>query len=110
MRNLHKFIKPIFFTVILCLYALIGFSTNPPEFDIEVFPNPATEFVQIELCESGFDNLWYEIVSITGQVQKHGKISQDENFIWVNDLQSGQYILKLIAKDFYQATVFQKNS
>ncbi|MCD9562173.1 GEVED domain-containing protein, partial [Tenacibaculum maritimum] len=57
-----------------------------------VFPNPATNFVQVKSNSS--NNLVYKIVNPIGQVVKTGKM-KDDNGVDVSKLEPGLYIIEV---------------
>jgi hypothetical protein len=74
------------------------------ELDVVAIPNPASDFIKLELGESIEDNFLLQVVTVTGQVLRTqdlasnaGKIELD-----ISELPAGQYIL-LLQNDRYQA-------
>ena len=61
-------------------------------FEIKVFPNPASDHLNIVIQEG--QNLSYEINSISGQTVQSGKLSGND-LIELNGIASGIYILKI---------------
>jgi hypothetical protein len=74
------------------------------ELDLVAIPNPASDFIQLELGESVEDNFLLQIVTITGQVLRTQEVASSAGKTEVNisDLPAGQYVL-LLQNDRYQA-------
>ncbi len=64
--------------------------------DFEMYPNPASESVKIQL-PSGETNASVKFYDYIGKLVLSQNISNDNNRINVNDLSSGMYILKVVA-------------
>jgi TonB family protein len=66
--------------------------------DFKIYPNPATEIVNIEI--SNFeDNLEYQLINSNGQIQKSGQIYNLTEQINISDLENGLYIIRLITEE-----------
>lgn len=61
------------------------------ETQLQVYPNPANEFIQVSVTE----NTKYELYNVTGQLVKIGSLSVNENSINIQELSKGCYLLKL---------------
>ncbi len=107
---MHTFIKILSFILLvfgpMSLAATSSDNLEPPV-ELEIYPNPTIDWLQIDVCDDDLFAFHYQIVSITGHVMKYGQITSEENVILVDDLNKGQYILKLVAQDFYTAKVIQ---
>jgi hypothetical protein len=68
------------------------------KFEVKIFPNPAGEFIRVEL--SGInDELQYQIIDIKGRIAKTGRLNPAENIIFLNELASGQYVLRIVDRE-----------
>ena len=67
---------------------------NPENIKISVYPNPATDIVNVVIPDSE-DNAVIGIYSISGALVKQVKANVGVNTIPVNDLSSGMYIVKV---------------
>ena len=61
--------------------------------EIMVYPNPASDYVQVKLANSKAKNLTYSIINIFGQVVKYGLLNSDS--ISVYDIIPGTYVLEV---------------
>ncbi|HKK77627.1 MAG TPA: fasciclin domain-containing protein, partial [Saprospiraceae bacterium] len=59
---------------------------------LQVFPNPTTEFVNINAVEKDYQ---YTIFDVTGAVQQNGNLLQGSNNIRLNNLSNGTYFMKI---------------
>ncbi|MEQ8337825.1 MAG: T9SS type A sorting domain-containing protein [Cyclobacteriaceae bacterium] len=81
---------------------------------IEVYPNPAVEFIIVEVSNSSLENVEFEMHSIIGNKIEISSenLSQDKYRIPVKDLASGYYFL--VVKDeisrFKKAYKFLKSN
>ncbi len=68
-------------------------STNDifDKFEIEVFPNPINEHINVRFFDTNQKNLRFKIVSIFGSTIQSGKL--EDSKIEINDLSSGFYFL-----------------
>jgi len=66
--------------------------------DFKIYPNPATEFVNIEITEF-IDNLEFQLINAKGQNLKSGQIYNLTEQIDISDLENGLYIIRLISKE-----------
>jgi len=71
---------------------------------IEVFPNPAKDYIVIKAADK---NSKYQIIDIKGQVLKEGDCSKEN--IQVKNLSQGTYIVKLISNAGVKTMKFVKN-
>ena len=66
--------------------------------DFEMFPNPASDNVTIQL-PSSIESAEVEFYDYLGRLSLTKKVSNIDNKVFVNDLTSGIYILKVVAND-----------
>ena len=93
-------------TVTNAAAALAGIGDSPiasaqenflPEFDIQVYPNPAITNVSVRV--GGFEGAEYTITNLQGQVITTGNIASDELNLDVSAWASGMYIITVGAED-----------
>ena len=72
-----------------------------PNLEIVVFPNPTTDYVNINMTGSEFDNgpNSYQLFDLQGRLLKQNKIDQNETQINLNDLNASLYILRVYANN-----------
>jgi len=66
--------------------------------EIKLFPNPATEYFNIEVSEYTND-MDYQLISANGQIIETGKFNADKIRINTNNLGKGMYIVRIISKE-----------
>lgn len=64
--------------------------------DFKIYPNPATEIVNIELSDF-YSGLEFEIINTKGQNLKSGQIYNQTEQINISDLENGLYLIRLIS-------------
>jgi hypothetical protein len=64
-----------------------------PDKRIKVYPNPAKNYLQIEINSSGIDD--YAIISITGKKLKSGTVKPGQQIIDISALPPNLYLLKI---------------
>ncbi len=76
-------------------------SLNIGEFEytgqLEVYPNPASDY--IEIMNTQYPNLHYELYNVAGQRLSSGNMFSSQNILKVNHLPEGFYFLHLIDGD-----------
>ena len=77
--------------------AVLGIS-DAKRIDFEMFPNPASDNVTIQL-PSSIESAEVEFYDYLGRLSLTKKVSNIDNKVFVNDLTSGIYILKVVAND-----------
>jgi hypothetical protein len=69
--------------------------TDPTWLEPKLFPNPATNFIQLDLS---YDRRWigqtYQVVDLQGQVRVRGNFQSSIQRIDLNGLRSGYYVLE----------------
>ncbi len=75
-------------------------SKNPGSNSLQIFPNPATENVQIEFENAGF----YKLFAPTGTLIQTGKVNPGLTNVNVNQFSPGQYLLQITT----QAHMYQR--
>ena len=72
---------------------------NPnKEIDFKIYPNPATDYTNIEITEYNAD-FEYQMINTKGQIVKSGQIFTTTEQINISDLENGLYIIRLISKE-----------
>lgn len=61
---------------------------------IKIYPNPASNFVSIQILENTIENFEYKIVDLTGRIVKNGNSKFNEQ-INIESLTSGNYIIQI---------------
>ena len=86
---------------------LVGFVTNVSEIEseneIEVYPNPAGDEININLSEK--NNFHVEILNTLGEILL---VKENKNTIDVSSLSQGMYFLRLINTDKFYLQKFVK--
>jgi len=91
---------------------IINTDTDPLTFqsdEISIYPNPASDFLNISLAGKPHGIYSYHIYNLTGKLIKTGELNEQSGMINVSDLQNGLYILKVDANPSYtQKIVIRK--
>lgn len=66
-----------------------------PEFAMSVYPNPAANYVTIDLTTTSSAKFIYELYDPYGGLRKAGLIHKKTATIYLNDISSGVYILRI---------------
>jgi TonB family protein len=66
--------------------------------ELKVFPNPAKDYVNIEIL-SNMTDLEYQLINAKGQIIKSGHIYNSTKHINISDIENGLYIVRLISKE-----------
>jgi PKD repeat protein len=64
-----------------------------------IYPNPASSELTIKLTQKFDRNVQYKILGIDGKTVSTGALSQIENRININSIESGAYLLELTTSD-----------
>ena len=66
------------------------------KYDVEVFPNPASQYLKVQVASGAFTRpMHYYMMDMTGKVVVRGSALQKDFTIDINSRQSGVYILKI---------------
>lgn len=65
--------------------------TDEVENKIKVYPNPATDFINIEISQKSS----YQLIDVNGKIVLQGKLGELENRIEISDKQAGIYFLNI---------------
>ena len=60
----------------------------------KIFPNPATNYINIE-TDDNFENVNYQIINLSGQIMKNGKILSNTETVDISDLKNGTYVVRI---------------
>ncbi|MGB3466352.1 MAG: T9SS type A sorting domain-containing protein [Cyclobacteriaceae bacterium] len=81
--------------------------------NVEVYPNPAVEFLIVQISDSSLENVEFEMYSLIGNKVKiqPEQIGNDKYKISVKDFSSGYYFLRITDEKtrFEKAKKFLKN-
>jgi hypothetical protein len=78
-----------------CFNFIVSQTTNHNHLDINIYPNPVNNFINIRDLESNLDLIIYNIFSLSGKIILSGRISIDSK-INVVDLAKGVYFIEII--------------
>ena len=68
---------------------------------IEIYPNPANDFINLRMQNGTLDNLIITVYNINGQVQKVPVIRNTEIQLDIQQLTAGEYFIRLSGNDRY---------
>lgn len=66
------------------------------DFEIVVFPNPASDHLIIRTDKEQIENLFYQLYDLSGKIILQDKFRETETTIPVNHLRSAVYLLRII--------------
>jgi hypothetical protein len=66
--------------------------------EIKVFPNPATDFFNLEISEYAND-IDYQLISANGQIIETGRFNTNKIRISTDNLGKGMYVVRIISKE-----------
>ena len=66
------------------------------EFEIAAFPNPATDYLNLQVDE--FNNLSYQLYDLNGRLLEQNDIQNNKTEISLTNLPSSTYILRVLQK------------
>jgi hypothetical protein len=64
--------------------------------EIVVYPNPATDFIKLNIKNYEIENLRYQLYDISGSLLQDNKIDSNEITILMQDLRPSTYFMKVI--------------
>ncbi|WP_066440714.1 T9SS type A sorting domain-containing protein [Chryseobacterium sp. CCH4-E10] len=85
----------------VCNAALSTIEQNLKNNTFEIFPNPASDIINISYNEKEHKNIEAEIYSYDGKLIKKQNISSQNKVISISDIHKGNYILKIFSKGVY---------
>jgi hypothetical protein len=77
--------------------------------DIILLPNPANDFIELQLPKEFLDSIYIEIYSINGQCLKKVQCSYQNNSISISELNAGLYFMKISNDNNVTIKKFYKN-
>ena len=76
---------------------VVGIGDIPAlDFEIVVFPNPASDHLIIRTDKEQHENLYYQLYDLTGKLIVQDRIRETETTIAVNHLRAAVYLLRII--------------
>lgn len=66
------------------------------DYEIVVYPNPASDHLIIRTDKEQHENLYYHLYDLSGKIVLQDKILESETTITVNHLKSAVYLLRII--------------
>ena len=78
------------------IQTLLGAENFNINLQIAVFPNPATNWLQLDIKNYGFEKLNYQIFDINGKMVLQSKISTETTTISMENLSTNIYLLKVL--------------
>lgn len=75
----------------------IPYEAHPQTVGFKLFPNPASEFVNIELPDVS-DDLEYQLFNSNGQKLRNGQINASTEQIIISDLENGVYFIRIVSE------------
>jgi TonB family protein len=72
--------------------------TEDKSIELKIYPNPATDYVNIEILDSETD-LEYQLINTKGQICITGRIYNSQVQINIAELTNGLYIVRLFSKE-----------
>lgn len=80
-------------------YAIVSASDNPAFEEVKVFPNPATNFINVEYSTVNAEDLTFQLTDIAGRVIRTENVSHaggtSTHNMNINDLSNGIYMLRI---------------
>lgn len=78
------------------IQTLLGAENFNINLQIAVFPNPTTNWLQLDIKNYGFEKLNYQIFDINGKMVLQNKISTETTTISMENLSTNIYLLKVL--------------
>jgi hypothetical protein len=80
-----------------CNFNSVGITKNTSDETIQIYPNPANEFITIKMQDVSKENLKIEVVDVTGKLVQETNVNQAEAEIILNikTLTTGIYLIKI---------------
>ncbi|WMW77328.1 T9SS type A sorting domain-containing protein [Flavobacterium sp. 20NA77.7] len=66
---------------------------------LNVFPNPTTDILTLNIKNTNFETLNYQLFDINGKLLMSDKISSEDTILRMQDLSTAVYILKVLDKN-----------
>lgn len=78
------------------IQAVLGIENFNINLQMAVFPNPTTNWLQLDIKNYGFEKLNYQIFDINGKLVLENKISTETTTISMENLSTNIYLLKVL--------------
>lgn len=78
------------------IYTLLGAENFNINLQMAVFPNPTTNWLQLDIKNYGFEKLSYQVFDINGKLVLQNKISSETTTISMENLSTNIYLLKVL--------------
>ncbi len=72
---------------------------------IQLYPNPATDYVHLRINDANLQNLNYNIYDIKGSLIEKQNITSENTIIDANQLSSGAYLIKILKNNIHVQTL-----
>ncbi|PLX09641.1 MAG: hypothetical protein C0596_01070 [Marinilabiliales bacterium] len=82
----------------------IGIKIFGSETNIEIYPNPTSDYLNINLGDMQNEAIDYKLVNQLGQIVNQGELNSSYCVIDLNDFESGMYLL-IIGNDSYSVSI-----
>lgn len=67
-----------------------------PETEVNIFPNPASDYITVEVGNSQMSGLKYTICDVNGKLVKHGKLNNGASGIDISKFSDGIYFINIL--------------
>jgi rhodanese-related sulfurtransferase len=74
-------------------------SPDVPSLKVNLYPNPAADFITIDIKGLILDDVVFNIYNYLGSRLKTGHLKQIQNRVYIGDLSNGMYILEIKSRD-----------
>ena len=78
------------------IQTVLGIDNFNINLQMTVFPNPTTNWLQLDIKNYGFEKLSYQIFDINGKLVLQSKISTEATTISMENLSTNIYLLKVL--------------
>ena len=78
------------------IQTVLGVENFNINLQMAVYPNPTTNWLQLEVKNTGFEKLNYQIFDINGKLVLENKISTETTTISMENLSTNIYLLKVL--------------
>jgi hypothetical protein len=85
--------------------AAMGIPVNVNAASVDMFPNPATDYLNIQITNAGGANYLYEVIDVTGRIVLSVANNNSLNRFPVSDFNTGCYFIKATNLDSHTVTI-----
>ncbi|TVQ19338.1 MAG: T9SS C-terminal target domain-containing protein [Bacteroidetes bacterium] len=79
---------------------IVAVSINEQSIDLTIYPNPASQYINIRLDNpNSLENSW-ELLSLNGRLVKRGSFNGEQETLFLADLPDGTWLLRIYRKGF----------